>query len=339
MGFSGKRSLTMHIPDGFVSGPINGATAVVSAAAVGFGLWRLKKEVKEREFTVPLLAMTAAFVFAAQMLNFPIGGGTSGHFLGAVTAAALLGPWSSCLVLALVITIQGVFFGDGGISALGSNILNMGIIGATVGYFVMRLIRAFLPSGRGGYLASAAIASWSCVVLASAVCALELALSGTSPARIAFPAMVGTHALIGIGEAFIAVAVLSAVATARPDVIPDWARLEKTGHSPTGVRKSVWVLAGAGLAIALALALFGSPFASKSPDGLDKFAEERGFAEGKPVWAHAPMADYKVPGVESEGASTGIAGLIGTLLVFGLGYMAIKLVLRPKTESGRDAVK
>jgi cobalt/nickel transport system permease protein len=329
----------MHIPDGFVSGPINGATAVISAAAVGFGLWRLKKAVQEKAFTVPLLAMTAAFVFATQMLNFPIGGGTSGHFLGAVTAAALLGPWSACIVLTLVLVIQGLLFGDGGISALGSNVLNMGIIGGIVGYQIMRIIRAFLPAGRGGYLASAAIASWVSVVLASSACAMELALSGTSPITIAFPAMVGTHAIIGIGEAMIAMAVLSAVATARPDVIPDWARLDTTGHSPAGVRKSAWVLAGAGLAVALALALFGSPFASKSPDGLDKFAEERGFAEGKPLWAHAPMADYKVPGVESEGASTGVAGLIGTLLVFGLGYVAIKLVLRPNAESGRDVVE
>lgn len=333
----------MHIPDGFVSGPINGMTAVASAAAVGFSVWRVKRELRQKEFAVPLLATTAAFVFAAQMLNFPIGGGTSGHFLGAATAAALLGPWSACIILALVLVIQGLLFADGGVTALGSNILNMGIIGGMVGYLMMRGVRALLPTGRGGYLASAAVASWASVVLASTVCAVELAMSGTSPIGIALPAMAGTHAIIGIGEALIAAAVLAAVATARPDIIPGWARVQAAHGRPEKMRKGAWVLAGVGLALATALALFGSPFASESPDGLEKVAEQKGFiqatSEDKVVWTRALFADYRVTAIESEKVSTGLAGLIGTAGVFALGFLVIKLVGRSPAKPGRHKVR
>ena len=326
----------MHIPDGLVSGPINAAAAAVSLAAVGFGMRCLKRELSRKEFAVPLLATTAAFVFAAQMLNFPIGGGTSGHFLGAVTAAALLGPWSACIILAVVLVIQGLFFGDGGISALGSNILNMGIIGGIGGYIAMRAVRALLPAGRGGYLASAAAASWLSVVLASSACALELAMSGMSPLMVALPAMAGTHAIIGIGEALIATAVLTAVAAARPDIIPEWANLDGGRAKPEKVRKSVRVMAAVGLTLAVCLALFGSPFASKSPDGFEKVAEKKGFmkaaSEDKVVWTRALFPDYRVKSIESQKVSTSLAGFIGTIVVFGLGYAAIKLVARPTAK-------
>jgi len=333
----------MHIPDGFVSGPINGMTAATSAAAVAFSVWRVKREVGQKEFAVPLLATTAAFVFAAQMLNFPIGGGTSGHFLGAATAAALLGPWSACIILTLVLVIQGLLFADGGISALGSNVLNMGVIGGMGAYLIMRGVRALLPAGRGGYLASAAVASWASVVVASGVCAVELAMSGTSPLGIALPAMAGTHAVIGIGEALIATAVLTAVATARPDIIPEWARLHEAHSSHGRTRRGVWALAGVGLALSVALALFGSPFASRSPDGLEKVAEQKGFmqaaAQDKVVWTRAPLPEYKVKGVESEKGSTSLAGLIGTAGVFVLGLVVIKVVARQPTGRVRQGQK
>lgn len=322
----------MHIPDGFVSGPINGATAAVSAAAVGVAMWRAGRELREREFRVPLLATTAAFVFAAQMLNFPIGGGTSGHFLGAATAAALLGPWSACIVVALVLVVQALLFGDGGVTALGSNIMNMGIIGGMVSYAAMCGLRALLPAGRGGYVAAAAAASWCSVVLASSACALELAMSGTSPVGIAFPAMAGTHAVIGVGEALICTAVLTAVAAARPDILPEWAKLDRTGSAHAAQRRRVWALAAAGLVVAIALAVFGSPFASSSPDGLEKVAEEKGFmeqaSEEKTVWKSSPFHDYAVAGVESERVSTGLAGFVGTGTVFCLGFVTIKLFTR-----------
>ncbi len=326
----------MHIPDGFVSGPINAVAAVASVAALAYSLRKVKREFKDKDFAVPLMAVMAAFVFAAQMLNFPIGGGTSGHFLGAVVVATLLGPWSACIALAVVLVIQGLLFADGGISALGTNILNMGIVGGIVTYPVMRCLRAILPAGRGGYLASVAATSWFSIVLASSVCALELALSGTSPLGIALPAMAGTHALIGIGEALITTAVLSAVAIARPDIIPDWANLKVSEGATSTLQKATRGLTMAGLASAVALALFVSPFASGYPDGLEKVAEDKGFletaSEDKIVWTKSIFPDYKVQSIESEGPSTGMAGLIGTMAVFGFGFSVIRLMARPNIK-------
>lgn len=332
----------MHIPDGFVSGAINSATAVVSVATLTFSIVRVQQECKDREFVVPLLATIAAFVFAAQMLNFPIGGGTSGHFLGAVTAAALLGPWSACIILSVVLVIQGLLFGDGGITALGSNILNMGIIGGILTYPLMRGIRALLPAGRTGYFIAVAVASWASVVLASSFCALELALSGTSPLEVAFPAMVGTHAIIGLGEAMIALAVLTAVVAARPDIVPVWAKLESIVQ-PERINKNVWGLAGGVLILAIMLALLGSPFASSSPDGLEKVAEEKGFmaaaSEDKNVWTKVLFPEYKIKNIESEKISTSMAGLIGTMVVFGLGFVAIRLLVRVPAKTCNPAAK
>jgi len=329
----------MHIPDGFVSGPINVLGGVTAAAVVGVSAWRASREVEKRPHMVPLLATTAAFVFAAQMLNFPIGGGTSGHFLGAAAVAALLGPWSACLVLTLVLIIQCLGFADGGLTALGTNIVNMGIIGGFGGYLLMRALRAVLPRGRGGYVAAAALASWASVAMAATVCSLELAASGTSPLRLVLPAMVGTHVVIGIGEALITAAVLSAVVAARPDVLPEWSGVGEVRAARVNTRRA-WALGGIGLAIALALAVFASPFASSSPDGLEKVAERTGFiesAEDKGVWQNSPLPDYTVPGVKSEGLSTGLAGLAGTAAMFALGFGVIRLLGRRSAAGGPGA--
>ena len=210
----------MHIPDGFVSGPVNAATFALSAGAISIALVKARHEMDDR--TVPLLGVCAAFVFAAQMLNFPVAGGTSGHFLGAVMTGVLLGPWNSCLILGIVLVIQALGFADGGITALGSNLFNMGIVGGIVGTYIFYALRWILPSSRKGFLAAVALASWASVVLASASCALMLAVSGTSPLRVALPAMVGVHALIGVGEAIITTAVVGAVLSARSDLVRSW---------------------------------------------------------------------------------------------------------------------
>ena len=318
----------MHVPDGFVSGSLNLIAGAASAAVVGVCAWRASREAQRRPATVPLLATTAAFVFAAQMLNFPIGGGTSGHFLGAAAATALLGPSSACLVMTIVLAIQCLGFADGGLTALGTNVLNMGVIGCFGSYVIMRGMRFLLPGGRGGFLSAVAVASWASIVLAAAACALELALSGTSPLGLVLLAMVGTHAIIGIGEALITVAVLSAVMAARPDVLPAWAGIGEVAAA--GARKKkTWTLVVAGLAVALVLAAFASPFASSSPDGLEKVAEKEGFiesAENKEVWKHSPMPDYAVPGAGSEAVSTGLAGLVGTAAIFAVGFGVIRLL-------------
>jgi cobalt/nickel transport system permease protein len=210
----------MHIPDGFLSNSINLATAVLSVAALTFALRKANKEISDRE--IPLVGVTAAFIFAAQMINFPVAGGTSGHFLGAALAAILLGPWVGFIIMVLVLVLQCLGFADGGLTALGSNVLNMGLIGGVGVYYLFRGLQKLLPETRRGFLTAAALASWSSVFLAALACAVELALSGTSPAVIVIPAMAGFHALIGIGEAMITVAILSAVLAARADLIRTW---------------------------------------------------------------------------------------------------------------------
>jgi cobalt/nickel transport system permease protein len=208
----------MHIPDGFLSADVAAATGVVAVAAVGYGLHRANRTLDERQ--VPLLGVTAAFVFAAQMLNFPVAGGTSGHFLGAALAAILLGPWLACVVMSVVLVTQSFVFADGGVTALGANVLNMGVIGALLVGGLMLAARAVLPRSRGVLLGVSAAGAWLAVMAGATAAALELAISGTVPLGTVLPAMLGVHALIGIGEGVITAAAVSAVLTSRSDLIP-----------------------------------------------------------------------------------------------------------------------
>jgi cobalt/nickel transport system permease protein len=171
-----------------------------------------------KDRTIPLMGITAAFLFSAQMVNFPIGGGTSGHLLGGALAAILLGPFAGTVTLACVLAFQCLLFQDGGLTALGANIFNMALGGTLAGYCVYRAV-GMLCRGEKGVLIATAAASWSSVVIASSLCAVELAVSGISPVGIVLPAMAGVHSIIGIGEAAISVAVLSFVMKARPDLI------------------------------------------------------------------------------------------------------------------------
>ena len=207
----------MHIPDGFLTPEVAAACALPAAGAVGYGLRRASRELDERR--VPLLGVTAAFVFAAQMLNFPVAGGTSGHFLGAALAAILLGPWLAAVVLSVVIVVQALVFADGGITALGANVLNMGVVGALVVGGLMAGARRLLPDRRDVFLAVSGAGAWVAVMAGAAATAVELAISGTVPLGTVLPAMLGVHALIGVGEAVITVAAVSAVMSTRPDVV------------------------------------------------------------------------------------------------------------------------
>jgi cobalt/nickel transport system permease protein len=207
----------MHVPDGFLDPGVAAAAGAVSAGVVGYSLRRANDDLDERR--VPLLGITAAFVFAVQLLNFPVAAGTSGHLLGAALAAILLGPWLACLVMTVVLTTQAFVFADGGISALGANVLNMGIIGALGVGFLMIWARHVLPRTRAGFLAIVAGGSWLAVMAGATACSFELAISGTVPLATVLPAMLGVHALIGIGEAVITVAAISAVMASRPDLL------------------------------------------------------------------------------------------------------------------------
>ena len=209
--------IAMHIPDGFLGGGVASLLWLVAILAVANGLRVANQELDESR--VPLLGVVAAFIFAVQMLNFPVAGGTSGHLLGATLAAVLLGPWIACLVMAVVLTVQCFAFADGGVSALGANIVNMGVLGALLSGYLLKVGLPLLPRTRGAYLGAVGFTSWLAVMAGATACSFELALSGTVPLATVLPAMLGIHALIGIGEAVITVAALGAVLASRPDLI------------------------------------------------------------------------------------------------------------------------
>jgi cobalt/nickel transport system permease protein len=207
----------MHIPDGFLSPGVAAAAGVIAIAAVAYGLRVANVDLDESR--VPLLGVIAAFIFAAQMLNFPIAGGTSGHFLGAALAAVLLGPWLASLVLAVVLIVQCFAFADGGVSALGANILNMGVLGALLAGFALVVAQKVLPHTRTAFLGTVGVVSWLAVMTGAAATSFELGVSDTVPLGTVLPAMLGVHALIGIGEAVITVTAVAAVLAARPDLV------------------------------------------------------------------------------------------------------------------------
>ena len=207
----------MHIPDGFLNVATVATTYAASGGAVAYAVKATNKKLGEKH--VPLMGVLAAFIFAAQMLNFPVAGGTSGHLVGATLAAILLGPWASVLIMSCVLLAQSLIFQDGGLLALGANIFNMGIIASFSGYYLYRLVVSIMGESRKGKLVGGFVGAWGSVFLASIACAIELALSGASPMVVVLPAMAGFHALIGIGEGLITGAALSMVLATRADLL------------------------------------------------------------------------------------------------------------------------
>ena len=206
----------MHIPDGFLTVNTWVPAWVISIAGLGYCIRRVSNILKDK--MIPLMGVLAAFIFAVQMLNFPVAAGTSGHLLGGVLAAVLLGPCAGAIVIAVVLSVQCLIFQDGGLTALGANIFNMSFVGAMGGYVIYNLIRKLIPNNKGVLIATA-IAAWISVVLASSGCAIELAFSGTSPLHIVLPVMALVHMLIGIGEAVISVLVVGFILKTRPDLL------------------------------------------------------------------------------------------------------------------------
>ena len=209
----------MHIPDGFIDGGTSLGGAVISTGTVTVCLRRTSRLLDERQ--VPLVGLTAAFVFAVQMLNFPVASGTSGHLLGGVLAAVLVGPWAGALAVTVVLVVQAFLFADGGLSALGLNVLNMALVGALAGYAIFAAVRAVLPPTRRSVVAAAGIAAALAPILASIAFTLEYAIDGngaTSVGTVA-TAMIGVHALIGLGEGVITAMTVSSVLATRPDLV------------------------------------------------------------------------------------------------------------------------
>lgn len=308
----------MHIPDGFIDPKTAVVAGALAAAGVSLALRRVRQEFPSQR--VPLLGLSAAFLFAAQMLNFPIIGGTSGHLIGGALIAVLLGPAAATVVVTCVLIVQCVLFADGGVLALGANVFNMALVAPYSGYWVSRLVRRIQPDLRGKVTAMA-FAGWCSTVCAALGCAAQLAWSGTVGWSVALPAMVGVHMLIGLGEGLISALVLLAVLRTRPEIV----LTEQRDMSPNSLR---WSL-GMGIVLALGLAVFVAPFACPWPDGLEAVAAKLGFAQrAEPHLLPAPVADYMLPGLDSPGLATAAAGAIGVLVVFGLALMLSRLLVR-----------
>jgi cobalt/nickel transport system permease protein len=274
---------------------------------------------------VPLLGLTAAFIFAAQMVNFPVAGGTSGHLIGGTLAAVLLGPSGAALVMTAVLIVQCLIFADGGLLALGANVFNMAIVGAVGSFYVYCAIHRLLRGDRG-QLVAAAVAAWCATVMAAIVTAGELSVSGVVPWRVALLAMTGVHMLIGVGEALITTMVLLAIRRARPEILRERA-LGGTARAATEVLAF-------GLLISLGIALFASPLASEWPDGLEKVAAQLGFQEraADTPLVPSPLIDYAVRGISSAAWATPVAGALGTGLVFLLALGVARLVVARKRQ-------
>ncbi|MFF9393516.1 energy-coupling factor ABC transporter permease [Streptomyces griseoluteus] len=318
----------MHVPDGFIDAPTSAVTGVVAAGALAVSLRGARRELDER--TAPLAGLVAAFIFAVQMLNFPVAAGTSGHLLGGALAAILVGPCTAVLCVSVVLLMQGVLFADGGLTALGVNITDMAIVTTVVAYAVFKGLLAVLPRSRRSITAASFVAALLSVPAAAVVFTLIYAIGGTTDVSIVkvATAMIGVHVLIGIGEAVITALTVAAVVAVRPDLVHgarglrQKLRLRVNGElvdapDPAPVpaaartsRRTLWIT---GLVTSLVLAGFLSFYASANPDGLEKVAHDKGI--DKKTEPHhssdSPLADYGVRDVANARLSGGLAGVIG----------------------------
>jgi len=315
---------TMHIPDGFLDPKTALTAAAVSTVGVALAMPRVRQQLPPRK--VPLLGLTAAFVFAAQMLNFPVGVGASGHLVGSTLVAVLLGPAAAIVVLTTVVLVQCFLFADGGVTALGANIFNLALLASCTGYATFRLVHRCFRDARG-LIFGAAFGAWISIVLAAISCAGQLSLSGAVRWTTAFPALTTIHMLIGLGEGLITALVLVALARVRPDLLPQ-------SPLPRTPNPKAWSFALA-LLLALGLALFVAPFASPLPDGLEHVAEHLGFADRAAPPAPSLMPDYSLPGTTSPVVATAAAGALGTLIVLFLSWLLARALV-PRSTLNRS---
>ncbi|MFI5984025.1 energy-coupling factor ABC transporter permease [Streptomyces sp. NPDC051555] len=342
----------MHVPDGFINAPVSIAAGVAAAGAVAVSLRGARRELDER--TAPLAGLVAAFIFSVQMLNFPVAAGTSGHLLGGALAAVLVGPYTGVLCVSVVLLMQGLLFADGGLTALGVNVMNMAVVTVIVAYAVFRGLVKILPDTRRSVTAAAFTGALLSVPAAAGMFTLLYALGGTTdvPVGKVFTAMVGVHVLIGIGEAAITALTVGAVLAVRPDLVhgasalvtplklrvdgrlvdaPAAAPVRTPAPAAARSTRKVWAT---GLVTALLLAGFVSFYASASPDGLEKVAADQGI--DRKVTAHAasdsPLADYGVKDISDARLSGGLAGVIGVGATVAVGSGIFWAVRRRRAE-------
>jgi cobalt/nickel transport system permease protein len=312
----------LHIPDGFLSLIVSLICWVITVAVVGMAVSRTNQSLGEKQ--VPLMGVMAAFIFAAQMINFPVAGGTSGHLLGGALASIVLGPWAGMLVMTAVIAVQALLFQDGGLLVMGANILNMGLLTSAIGY---GLYRAVANGSQNVKLAVTGLAAWLSVMAGALATALQLWLSGTSNLQTVTIAMLGVHALIGVGEALITVAALGFILRTRPDLLGEGSASAEGGRG--------WVVAG--VLIALAVVLL-SPMASGDPDGLERVAINAGFIDAGQAAPYEIVPDYTLPFLGETPLSTILAGALGVAVVLGLTILAGRALQKNRGSTNSEAV-
>ncbi|MCM2311058.1 MAG: energy-coupling factor ABC transporter permease [Steroidobacteraceae bacterium] len=316
----------MHIPDGFLDARTLVTAAGLSAVGLAVALRAVRRNLPPRR--VPLLGLAAAFVFAAQMLNFPVAAGTSGHLIGAALASVLLGPAAAVVAMTAVLLLQSLMFADGGITALGANLLNLALIAPLVAHGVYVVVRRLAGGDLRGTLLAAGFAAWCSTLAAALACAAQLASSGVVAMDTALAAMGGVHMLIGLGEAVITMMIVAVVARSRPELLAPAATI------PSSTRHATLAY-GASAAIGLMILL--APFASSLPDGLEHVAERLGFA-GRAVAAQpAPLPDYTLLPLAdaSPWLATVVAGACGALVAFGVAWF----VARSLAAHGRQTAR
>jgi len=326
----------MHIADGVLSYEVCLVTGVISLGAVGYSLHKLKDSLADR--TIPMTGMMAALIFAGQMVNFPLfAAPVSGHLIGGVLAAVILGPWAGCLALTLVLFVQCLLFADGGIAALGANVLHMAVIGSLGGYAVYSAVRRLLGNGLSGTIAGAVTASWLSVMAAAALFCIEFRLSpytsGYNFTNI-FTLMVSVHSLIGVGEALITGMVVSFILSQRRDLV-------FSPSVPSGIAGGLGRFATAGVVCALAVAAFLAPFASDFPDGLNAVAEKMSFENLQTESKVFAFEDYSVP-LPMEGwqkVSVSLAGILGTLAVLFIATLLGRALRLRSSPAGSNHVE
>lgn len=321
--------MALHAPDGFLTPAAAAATAIISLVLVGVALRQSREQLGDKQ--VPLAGISAAFILAAQMINFPVATGTTGHLLGGALAAILLGPATGVLVVTVVVVVQALLFADGGISALGYNVLNMAVVTALGGYALFLVFRRCMPKNRGGIVGAAGLAAGFSVVMSAAMFSLEWLFGASAPVAFddVFGAMVGVHTLIGIGEGVITALTLTAVLSTRPDLVYGVADLDRsTFAQPTPVSARAFLIAAA--AVVLLMAAVVAQFAAEGPDGLEAVAADKGFADQASghLLESSLFAGYATRGVGSQSLSLAIAGVSGTVIALTVTYGLI-------TTSGR----
>jgi len=301
----------MHLPGGVLDNLTCAVTTAAATGAIGYSGYRLRREATAP--AAPKMAACGALVFAAQMVNFPVDQGVSGHLIGGLLAAALLGPWAGLLAVAMVLSLQSLLAADGGVVTLGANIINMGVVTVWGGYWMLQQSRRlFAVDTAVGRSASASLAAAVSVVAAATVCALQLSLSGAGSAAVALAEVVPVHLRIGLAEAIVSGALVALAAVAIPGMLygGELRDVAASGRSRLGRGPAVV------LALALALTLFVAPWASAEPDGLEAALASLIPGQVAPPVVIAPLADYQVPGVTHAAFSTALAGALGALAVY-----------------------